>query len=103
MLVDQKISIHGNDITLKNTFDIGQAKSLVADINKSGLTPSADMRHTGEIPPELWECDPILMMARKSQQVGDQRGFAKYVQMFLNANSAFRIDNPRRIWQGVSL
>lgn len=100
MLVDQKMYVNGNDVVLKNTFDIGGAKELVREANLEGGSRNSNVHCIGHIPPEMWNFDPWLLMARKASLAGDKGEYHKYVMKFFEVHPCFKIDNRAKYFQG---
>ena len=84
MITNQDIKVEGNDFHIRNTFDIGTAKSLVAEQNKDGGEKGKTIRCLGHIPPEMFAYDPWLIAATKARNCGDMGEYKKHILKFFD-------------------
>ena len=101
MLLKQQL-VHDYDskgtVHLYNTFDVGMAKELARDVTKEGGGRGAkgEVRLMGYVPPELFRCDPDLIMATMAKDAGDQKEYTKYMTKFFLRNKEFKVDAPKK-------
>ncbi len=105
MITKQDIDIDtvSGDITVKNTFDIGAAKSLTKDMIADGGERSSSMRCMGYIPPEMWYYDPWLLQAKKARANNDSHEYVKMVKKFFEVHPALRMSYSKKYYNGVAL
>lgn len=96
MLLNQDIEIDGNNVKLRNTIDIGMAKSLAKDQTAEGGERSSNMKCIGHIPPEMWAFDPWLKEASKARYFGDMQNYTKYLMKFFDVHPCFRVENGKK-------
>ena len=97
---DMDVDIHTGDVKLRNTFDIGTAKSLAKDVSNEGGERNANMHCMGYIPPEMWQYDPWLIQARKAQLAHDDYEFQKYLRKCFEVHTALRVINSQKYFEG---
>lgn len=103
MLTGQKI-VHDHDskgtVHLYNTFDIGTAKEIAKEITNEGggraEGKNTSVRYMGCIPPELFKCDPDLIMAQMAKDAGAQYEYNKYMTQFFLKNKEYRVTAPKK-------
>lgn len=98
VITKQQFSVDGNQVRLRNTFDIGGAKELVREENKENRGHGSSIRCLGHIPPEMWHYDPWLMEARKAQISGDKGKYTEYVLKFFDIHPAFKNIYQKRFY-----
>ena len=109
MLISQQMVVDNDKrgtVRLYNTFDTGLAQELVREMNESGGgrigSGSGEMRLIGYVPPEMWSCDPWLIMAKRAQHAGDMGEYTKYMRKFFEVHGEFRVITPKKYWNGSS-
>lgn len=103
LITNQKIDIdtYTGDVKIKNTFDIGAAKSLTKDMTAIGGEKCESMQCMGYIPPEMWHYDPWLLEAKKARACGDSHEYTKMVRKFFEVHTALRMNYEQKYTNGV--
>lgn len=100
---DIDIDVASGDIAVKNTFDIGAAKSLTKDMIANGGEKTESIQCMGYIPPEMWHYDPWLIQANKAKYAGDTHEYTKMLKKFFEVHTAFKMNYGRKYFNGVTL
>lgn len=100
MIQKQRLYEEGGKTILRNTIDVQDALDMARDARETGGR-GRNIIPLGFIPPEYWQFDPWLVEARKAQQAGDKKEFARLVQTFFKVHPAFSArTGGRRYWEG---
>ena len=109
MLISQYMSVDNDKkgtVHLYNTFDTGLAQRLAKEASEAGGgrggEGSGEVRLMGYIPPEMWMCDPWLIMAKRARRAGDMGEYTKYVRKFFEVHREFQVITPKKYWNGSS-
>ena len=97
MLTNQELIIDGNNVKLKNTFNIGIAKSLAADESKDN-NRRRESRCLGHIPPEMWSYDPWLLAAKKLLSVGEHQKYNDMMRKFFEVHPQLSVAFSKQVW-----
>jgi hypothetical protein len=102
-VLKQEMYVENDDrrqIRLKTTYDIGTAMSLAKDLSEAGGgrsgSGSGEMRVMGYIPPEMWNYDPWLMMAKEARNDGDMGEYTRLVKKFFEIHPSFAVITPKK-------
>lgn len=103
MILDRKMYIENDErktMHLLTTYDIGMAKDLARELNENGGgrvgSGSGEMRVMGYIPPEMWNYDPWLLLAKRARNAGDMGEYTKMVQKFFEVHREFKVITPKK-------
>ena len=109
LILNQKLIIENDErrtARLLTTYDTSLAQELVREANESGGgrvgSGSGEMRLMGYIPPEMWNYDPWLLLAKRARNAGDIGEYTKYVRKFFDVHREFQVITPKKYWNGSS-
>ena len=100
MILNQKLTLDGDNVHLRNTIDVGSAISLAHDRTQEGGERSKNIYCLGHIPPEMWLFDPWLIEARKAQLAGDRQSYADLIRRFFDVHTSLKVINKQKYFNG---
>lgn len=105
MITKQRLYHDGDNIVLRNTVDCSaeiNAARQVNEIDNGGwFGPKHErMQLMGFIPPEFWNFDPWLIVAKRAQREGDMATYMKNMKKFFEVHKAFKVNHKRTVWNG---
>ncbi len=92
-------------VRLRNTIDCSAAIEMARitnTCNEGGNFGSKNdgCRVMGYIPPEMWQFDPWLIMARRAEREGDRGQYQKHLTKFFDVHKDFKVNRKRKYWRG---
>lgn len=107
MLIDQKLKIDGDKVTLRNTVDVSAEIRAAQAMTERGGGRFGDKNSEcvmmGYIPPVMWQLDPWLIDAQRAKYEGDKKRYHDRIKKFFQLNPAFAVVTPKKYVQGCSL
>ena len=101
MILEQKLHEEDGKTILTNRIDCTEAIDMAKQVSDEGGR-GKNIIPLGFIPPEMWQCDPWLIEAKKAQQGGDKAAFIRLVKKFFELHPAFAVksDHGQKYWKG---
>lgn len=100
MLLNQELIEEDGKTVLRNTIDVSQAIAKAREVSEAGAR-GKNIVPLGYIPPEYWNFDPWLKMAKEAAHAGDKHEYQKYVLKFFKVHPEFAVIRGAKYWSGA--
>jgi hypothetical protein len=100
MILEQELIEEDGKTILRNTIDVSQAINMAKEVTETQAR-GKNMVPLGYIPPEYWNFDPWLKMAKRAACAGDSHEYQKYVLKFFRVHPEFAVIRGAKYWSGA--
>lgn len=100
MLLAQKLIEEDGKTILRNKIDVSAAIAKAKEVTETQAR-GKNMVPLGYIPPEYWNFDPWLKMAKRAAYEGDKHEYQKYVLKFFKIHPEFAVIRGAKYWSGA--